>query len=541
MRGRSTASSPVLWGVVLCGLLAAGNSLPAQTPPTPGLLTQDQNQLPEPPLAEEPPKNGSDQETTPVPVVPPPPPPKTETAPVISEPAPTSGRVIGTPCPVDPPVPVVVLRVRVAACSPEGQQLKYKICVENVSVAPAHHVLVRDVLPKNARYVGADPKPQQNKDELLWALGTLPPCCCRTIELIVEPTNDQDIKNCARVSFEHGQCVVTRLARSTPTAGVPGPGQLGPFGQPGTPQPPKKGDGKEKEPPVGDGKEKPDKDKLEPVPAGAIKLEVSGPRQHPVGVPITYKLTLKNVGPTPVRNALVHNDLPEKTKFISANRGGISLANRVAWQIGTLQPNQSETVEVTYEAFQAGKICVQPVATADPNLRVEAKFCTVFRGDTALSTFMEQDIDPIAAGETSKFEIRIRNTGNKPASNISVTGFAPPELEIYRANGPVDHNRKIDSDGGHILQFDTLKSLAGGKEAVFEIYVRARRVQDLEIVVFKMLMNADEFKGPPVREDEPTTIIPEEGPNGTGLEAFLRWKRILRRKNAHQVISGSVK
>src|SRR5262249_26842283 len=61
-------------------------------------------------------------------------------------------------CPVavqrveDPPTPVVKIRVRVPACEVTGQELKYCICVENCSRANAHHVLVKNALPKNARF-----------------------------------------------------------------------------------------------------------------------------------------------------------------------------------------------------------------------------------------------------------------------------------------------------------------------------------------------------------------------------------------------------
>jgi uncharacterized repeat protein (TIGR01451 family) len=57
--------------------------------------------------------------------------------------------------PEDPPVPVVAIRVRVVAAAAPEQEIQYRICVHNVSVADAHHVLVRNPLPPNARFVRA--------------------------------------------------------------------------------------------------------------------------------------------------------------------------------------------------------------------------------------------------------------------------------------------------------------------------------------------------------------------------------------------------
>src|SRR5262245_36017978 len=66
---------------------------------------------------------------------------------------------MGSPCPPDPPTPVVALRVRVPAVAGLGQELEYHICVENSSAAAAHHVLVRNPLPANTRFVRATPEP----------------------------------------------------------------------------------------------------------------------------------------------------------------------------------------------------------------------------------------------------------------------------------------------------------------------------------------------------------------------------------------------
>src|SRR5262249_865077 len=77
--------------------------------------------------------------------------------------------------PSDPPVPLVALRVRVASVSAPGQDLDYRLVAENLSRAPAHHVLVRYAVPANAEFVRANPSPEpaDQKPELVWRLGTL--------------------------------------------------------------------------------------------------------------------------------------------------------------------------------------------------------------------------------------------------------------------------------------------------------------------------------------------------------------------------------
>ena len=111
-----------------------------------------------------------------------------------------------------PPPPVVKIKVRVAACSEPGRTIEYRICVENCSSAEAHHVVVKDALPANVKFVKSEPAPSKQEPELQWSLGTVGGGAVREIVLVVQPTNREDVKNCARVQFEHGQCVVTRQA-----------------------------------------------------------------------------------------------------------------------------------------------------------------------------------------------------------------------------------------------------------------------------------------------------------------------------------------
>src|ERR1017187_6869217 len=111
--------------------------------------------------------------------------------------------------PKDPPPPVVKLKVRVPACAEPGANLEYRICVENCSTAEAHHVVVKNTLPSNAKFVKADPEPTKQGPELQWNLGTIGGGAVREIVLTLQPTSTEDVKNCTRVTFEHGLCVTT--------------------------------------------------------------------------------------------------------------------------------------------------------------------------------------------------------------------------------------------------------------------------------------------------------------------------------------------
>jgi hypothetical protein len=120
---------------------------------------------------------------------------------------------------------------------------------------------VKDALPANAKFVSADPKPNKTDPELQWHLGTIGGGASREIILVLQPTNKEDVKNCARVQFEHGQCVTTRLAA------LPRPGDRPPII---TTVPP---------------------DEL-PI----FDLEVRGPTQQYSNLPAKYEIRLTNKG-----------------------------------------------------------------------------------------------------------------------------------------------------------------------------------------------------------------------------------------------------
>src|SRR5688500_6515929 len=85
---------------------------------------------------------------------------------------PLSGKRPEDCLPKDPPPPVVKLKVRVPAFSEPGQPILYCICIENCSPSEAHHVVVKNALPSNAKFVKAEPKPSKEGPELQWNLGT---------------------------------------------------------------------------------------------------------------------------------------------------------------------------------------------------------------------------------------------------------------------------------------------------------------------------------------------------------------------------------
>jgi uncharacterized repeat protein (TIGR01451 family) len=421
--------------------------------------------------------------------------------------------IVEVPCPpVDPPSPLVKLRMRVLACSPEGQRIEYSITIENCSPAPAHHVLVRNPLPPNCKFVFAKPQPAEVGPEIIWTFGTLCPGECREIMLVLCPTDSCDVKNCARVQFEHGQCVITRIARAFPGAIVV-PGPVGPEKEPAT----EKGQGVEKDP----SKEPP---KVTTSGTAKLDLKITGPKKQYTNLPAKYQIAVTNTGDGVTENLVLSALLPDRSAFLNASDNGVFHYDEAAWRLGNLAPGSSKTVEVTYRMTIAGDACLKATGLADGNVRAEAEACTDFEGVSALHLETMDTKDPVEVGGDTSYRVTVFNQGTVDLTNIQFQVLVPSELMLLRATGPTSppppQKLPAATAQGQTLTFEILKQLKPGEKQTYEIFAKAVKPGDAR---WRAVLTADELTGGPVTEEESTTIFGVGGESaGQGVRQSAR-------------------
>lgn len=397
---------------------------------------------------------------------------------VESAPAPTAvATLVDGPLvaePADPPTPVVKIKVSVPACSAPGQAIEYRIRVENCSAADAHHVVVKNPLPANAKLVRASPEPHEKTPELVWKLGTMNAGAGCDITLILQPTDKEDVKNCTRVTFEHGQCVTTRqLAAHQPGEGPP-----------------------DKEPPV-----------MPPADEARLSLVIDGPKKQYANLDTRYFVTVKNIGQASATNLAVEFMPTAKMAFVSASDEGKFLAGKVAWLLGTLEAGASRTLVTTLKPKEAGEQCHEASALADKGVKAQAKFCTLFGGLSALLIELRDRFDPIEIGTETSYQITIINPGNAPLTNIRVRAFIPDGLALTKA-GPADNKLDEPVQGAKVLAYDVLPSLPEGERRTFEVFVQGVKPGDYR---FRVQIIADQLEAGPVIEEESTRVYNQDG------------------------------
>jgi uncharacterized repeat protein (TIGR01451 family) len=404
------------------------------------------------------------------------------------------------PCPpVDPPTPLVKIQVRVPACAAAGQEIKYTITVENCSPAPAHHVLVRNPLPANARFCRAVPEPAGMDPDLIWLFGTLPPGACKEICLVLIATDACELKNCARVQFEHGQCVVTRIANAPPGAFEFPPGDRPKFPPPEV----------IKEPPQVEPKEPP---KVIVPRDTSLSVKITGPKKQYANLPAKYQITVTNSGAKAAENVLISAILPDKSVLLGASDNGRFHFGVVNWLAGDLPAGASRTVQVTYKVPAAGEFCLKANASGLSQGSAEATWCTTFEGVSALHLEATDARDPIEVGGKSSYRITLLNQGTAPLTNIRIEARVPPEMATYRATGPTNPPKDLPppTAEGQLVVFAPLRELKAGEKLTYEIFVTAVKPGDAR---FRVTLTADELQvGGPVIEEESTQVFRDDDP-----------------------------
>jgi uncharacterized repeat protein (TIGR01451 family) len=281
--------------------------------------------------------------------------------------------------------PIVRLRVRAPGRAEPNKDIEYQLTVENISRADAHHVLVRDRLPRGVKdAVRADPpytekkEPKDGPTDLLWDLSTLQAGGRKTIVLTIKPAGTEDVQNRAYVQFEHGQKVTTRIARPSVQVKVTAPNQ-------------------------------------------AIKYES-----------ILFRLEVINTGSVPVRNVVITDELPAGLEFVEGKPVPKS-EKPLTWKLGDLPPNQTRRIEYQAIAKEVGTFHNNAKATADGG--------TSATGSASVNV-VEPKLKISVSGPQRRlvkrplpYHITVRNLGSIALTNVQVTDQLPgKDVEFVSAS-----------------------------------------------------------------------------------------------------------
>jgi uncharacterized repeat protein (TIGR01451 family) len=228
-----------------------------------------------------------------------------------------------------------------------------------------------------------------------------------------------------------------------------------------------------------------------------LSLKKSGVETQYIGRPLTYEITLINKSDVPAKNTILEDMIPSGVTNVKATAGAKLSNSKLVWEFGTLDPQMSKTVRVSYTPNRAGILASSATATAYCAEAVTSSMRTTVTGISALSMEVIDVEDPVRVGDHATYIIRVENQGSATATNIRVGCILEDYVRYVSSAGAT-----ASSQEGQSLKFLPLTSLAPQAKAAWRVVVEAVRPGDAR---FKATMQADQLTRP-VEETESTHL-----------------------------------
>ena len=438
-----------------------------------------------------------------------------------------------------------------------GKPARYEILVRNVGSATAHELTLRDAVPSGTTLVTTTPPASPvtaasgtAANELVWALGTLPPGGQAHVTMEVLPQVEGEIGSVASVSFRADASVRSRSTKPdlqlectmpTPvligrdmqlTITITNPGSgvaTGVVLEGFLPENVSHRSGRELEFDVGqlrpgesrtidlvlgtrgpgvqaarlaargDGGIEVERQVPLEVTAPTLALAVDMPLRRFLQRPATCSISMVNAGTAPARAIELAAQLPAGMKFVRANNAGWhdDRTHRVLWNLEELPAGETGTVEVVVMPVDLGPQKIVAAARSADGLADQVAHVCEVEGLAALVFDVVDSEDPIEVNGVTEYVIRVRNQGTKPATGVRLTASLLGDLEPLQAQGPAGH--RVEN---LTVAFEPLAKLAPAEEALFRIRVRGSRAGDHRIQV--RLESADHLA--PITKEEITRV-----------------------------------
>jgi uncharacterized repeat protein (TIGR01451 family) len=238
-----------------------------------------------------------------------------------------------------------------------------------------------------------------------------------------------------------------------------------------------------------------------------IDVKLTGPARKLVNEEAVWTLTVRNTGQLPLTDVVLRDTLPAEVTFKSAKPEARAEGRNVQWNVGSLQPNEEKTFEVTAAcAKPAAKAASVAVVSAGvggkQSVEQRAESPLEILGVPTLSLETSAPPGPVEVGAKARYGIRVQNTGTLTAAQVVVVATVPKELKPTRGDGPVP--AKVD---GQTVTFAPIDALAPGKSVVFTVDVDAVAAGDAR---FKAELRSQTLAAP-VFKVEATQVVPAGG------------------------------
>jgi uncharacterized repeat protein (TIGR01451 family) len=211
-----------------------------------------------------------------------------------------------------------------------------------------------------------------------------------------------------------------------------------------------------------------------------LTITKSGSHRQFLGRPVSYEITVTNRGDGPARETIVEDTIPAEVTSIEATAGAQFSVSKLVWELGTLEPNASKKVKVSYIPAREGEVMAIASASAYCAETVTDGARTVVTGIAATRLEVIDVEDPVEVGNTTTFEITAVNQGSAADRDIRITCVLDERMQYVSSAGAT-----AGSAMGKTVTFAPLTTLEPKAKATWRVVVRGSRPGDL---VFRVSM-----------------------------------------------------
>lgn len=313
-----------------------------------------------------------------------------------------------------------------------GENFEYFLEVTNLSKNTLKQVVVNDKLSNNFKLVNATPKYSSLQGGAVsWALGQMAAGEKRTIRVTGSARDMGTLSCCASVSYDSNLCSNIQVVKP------------------------------------------------------ALQVTRVAPKEVLKCDPITLKYTVRNPGSGMARGVKVTEQLPAGLTTKSGSR-------TVMYDAGDLGAGKSKSFSVVVNASKRGEFTGQANANARSGLKAQSSPMTTVIREPSL-TISQSCPEKALMGRKVRFDIKVRNTGNATAEEVTVTNPLPRGAKFLSATNGGTMGRGVVTwqldglaPGATESMSYTVKSDAGGSlpsTATAQTYCAPKATANCQVVV----------------------------------------------------------
>jgi uncharacterized repeat protein (TIGR01451 family) len=228
-----------------------------------------------------------------------------------------------------------------------------------------------------------------------------------------------------------------------------------------------------------------------------LTINKNGPDKLYIGRAVTYEITVSNKSEVAAKDTVVEDTIPDGVNSVQASAGANLSGSKLIWKLGTLAPNSSQNLSVSYIPTKAGVLSNDVKASAYCAEAVTAAKRTTVTGIPAVMLEVVDIEDPVRVGKRVTYVIRVTNQGSAPLTNIRINCELEDNVQYVSSAGATAGSAEANT-----AKFIPLNTLAPQGVAIWRVIVGAVKPGDVR---FKVIMNSDDLSRP-VEKSESTYI-----------------------------------